>query len=131
MKITQDKEFEVNTFLQKYIDEDPTVKELFDYSISNEAARQRAQEVAKRSYQREELVNVLTDFNKKYTDSKKTFQQIQRLNDPASVVVVGGQQAGLLTGPLYTVNKVASILHEATTLERELSIPVIPVFWIA
>src|SRR5699024_5154563 len=43
----------------------------------------------------------------------------------------GGQQAGLLTGPLYTINKIISILQYAKEQEKRLDIPVLPVFWIA
>jgi bacillithiol synthase len=45
--------------------------------------------------------------------------------------VIGGQQAGILTGPLYSIHKVISIIVLAKQKERELGIPVIPVFWIA
>ncbi|WP_329812592.1 bacillithiol biosynthesis protein BshC, partial [Streptomyces sp. GSL17-113] len=48
-----------------------------------------------------------------------------------AVVVIGGQQAGLLTGPLYTIHKVISIIKLAKEQERKLNHPVIPVFWIA
>src|SRR5699024_9139760 len=48
-----------------------------------------------------------------------------------AVVVIGGQQAGLLTGPLYSINKVISIISLAKRQEAEINRPVIPVFWIA
>lgn len=46
-------------------------------------------------------------------------------------MVVGGQQAGLLTGPLYTIHKVISIVLLAKQQEAALNVPVLPVFWIA
>src|SRR5699024_1742087 len=48
-----------------------------------------------------------------------------------SVVVIGGQQAGLLTGPMYTINKIMSIIQLAKQQENKYNIPVLPVFWIA
>src|SRR5699024_10497077 len=54
-----------------------------------------------------------------------------RLKSEDAVVVIGGQQAGLLTGPLYSINKVISIISLAKRQEAELNRPVIPVFWIA
>src|SRR5699024_12707310 len=60
-----------------------------------------------------------------------TIAQIERLRDERSVVVIGGQQAGLLTGPLYTIHKIVSIIKYAKEQEAKLNIPVIPVFWIA
>src|SRR5699024_11142195 len=47
------------------------------------------------------------------------------------VLVIGGQQAGLGTGPMYTVNKIISIIKLAREKEAQLKIPVIPLFWIA
>src|SRR5699024_4306531 len=60
-----------------------------------------------------------------------TLQQIERLREENSVVVIGGQQAGLLTGPLYTIHKIISIIKYAKEQEARLNIPVVPVFWIA
>src|SRR5699024_5290643 len=60
-----------------------------------------------------------------------TLKNIERLKSDNAVVVIGGQQAGLLTGPLYSVNKVISIIQLAKEQEAELNRPVIPVFWIA
>ncbi|MCL6637280.1 MAG: bacillithiol biosynthesis cysteine-adding enzyme BshC, partial [Alicyclobacillus sp.] len=57
--------------------------------------------------------------------------QADRLLDPESVAVVTGQQAGLFTGPLYTVYKALTALGLARRLEAELGRPVVPVFWIA
>jgi len=46
-------------------------------------------------------------------------------------MVTTGQQAGFLTGPLYTVYKAVSAVALARHLERELGVLVLPVFWIA
>lgn len=131
MKIAIHEHTDSNSFLHKYITGDLQVMELFDYPLTDDGLAQRLQEISSRNYIREQLSEVLYRYNKKFTNAKATFRQIERLKDERSVVVVGGQQAGLLTGPLYTVNKVISILHEAAFLENKLSIPVIPIFWIA
>ena len=47
------------------------------------------------------------------------------------MVVIGGQQAGLLGGPLYTFYKAITIIRLAKQAEEQLGQPVIPVFWIA
>lgn len=56
--------------------------------------------------------------------------QLTRLAHPASRVVVTGQQAGVLTGPAYSVHKGA----DAALLARQLhtdDAPVVAVYWIA
>lgn len=45
--------------------------------------------------------------------------------------VTTGQQAGLLTGPLYTIYKALSAVRLARALEPVLEKPVAPVFWVA
>src|SRR5690625_7202150 len=69
--------------------------------------------------------------NKQWTAPDSTMKNIERLKNKQSVVVIGGQQAGIMTGPLYTINKVISLIHCAKEQEKKLNIPVIPVFWIA
>ena len=46
-------------------------------------------------------------------------------------MIIGGQQAGILTGPLYSIHKVISIIALARQKEKELNIPIVPIFWIA
>lgn len=47
------------------------------------------------------------------------------------IVITTGQQPGLFGGPLMTFNKALSACALADLLERELGIPVAPVFWAA
>lgn len=57
-------------------------------------------------------------------------ESLKDLAHPRSGVVVTGQQAGLLTGPSYSIHKAA----DAVLLARQLSsedAPVLPVYWIA
>ena len=56
--------------------------------------------------------------------------QLTRLAHPAARVVVTGQQAGLLTGPAYSVHKGADAALLARLLDRA-DAPVIPVYWVA
>ncbi|SMB92164.1 bacillithiol biosynthesis cysteine-adding enzyme BshC [Deinococcus hopiensis] len=55
---------------------------------------------------------------------------LTRLAHPASRVVVTGQQAGLLTGPAYSVHKGADAALLARALDRE-EAPVVAVYWVA
>lgn len=58
-------------------------------------------------------------------------QRIERVVSERGIVVTTGQQPGLFGGPLYTLAKALTALGLADTLERELGIPVAPVFWAA
>ena len=48
-----------------------------------------------------------------------------------AVAVIGGQQAGILTGPLYSVHKAISVILLAKKQREKLGVPVVPVFWVA
>ncbi|MBW7650179.1 bacillithiol biosynthesis cysteine-adding enzyme BshC [Anoxybacillus sp. ST4] len=87
--------------------------------------------VHERTYAREALVDHLLTYHEQFGASDETMANIKKLRHPKSVVVIGGQQAGLLTGPLYTIYKIISIITLAKQQERELGVPVVPVFWMA
>ncbi|WP_027408234.1 bacillithiol biosynthesis cysteine-adding enzyme BshC [Anoxybacillus tepidamans] len=92
---------------------------------------QRVRDLQERTYPRQRLVDHLLSYHQSFQASEQTLNNIRKLSDPTSVVVIGGQQAGLLTGPLYTIYKIISIIRLAKEQEQQLGIPVIPVFWIA
>ena len=52
------------------------------------------------------------------------------LQDPATVAVVTGQQAGLFGGPLYTLLKAITTLQLARRVREEHGTPAVAVFWI-
>lgn len=122
-----------NNIASKYIDGDKEITSLFDYQNVNDQKTfsERSIELTTRKFPREELVAYLLDFHKRYKADEATYNNIYRMKDPRSVVVIGGQQAGLLTGPLYTIHKIISIIKLAKEQEQLLNIPVIPIFWIA
>lgn len=122
-----------NQFLDHFTKQNLDVSSYFDYNTHSKAVfKERAADLKNRSFQREELVSYLKQYARRFAkEQDKTFENIEKLKDPNSVVIIGGQQAGLLTGPLYTINKIISIIVLARQQEEELGIPVVPVFWIA
>lgn len=58
-------------------------------------------------------------------------ERLQRFVEQGGAMVTTGQQAGFLTGPLYTIHKAVSAIVLARHLEERLGILVLPVFWIA
>src|SRR5687768_18488615 len=60
----------------------------------------------------------------------ETLANIALLREADCLAVVSGQQAGLLTGPLYTIYKALSAVKLAGCL-RQRNTKAVPVFWIA
>ncbi|MFT4416118.1 bacillithiol biosynthesis cysteine-adding enzyme BshC [Fredinandcohnia humi] len=121
-----------NQLVNDYLSKKMSLHTFFDYDIHSPIVYEvRKEDLAKRKFERENLVTHLLSYNKRFNYHENTIHNIQRLLDPSSVVVIGGQQAGVLTGPLYSIHKIISIIKLAKEQENKLNIPVIPVFWIA
>lgn len=119
----------MSRLIKDYRKEDESVMTFFDYSPFDHG--RRVEDLRERQFNRKQLVSVLHMMNENWGASSKTHQEIDRLIDDESVVVIGGQQAGIGTGPLYTINKIISLIQYARQKEEALNIPVIPVFWVA
>lgn len=121
-----------NKFVTDYLTNDIDMERFFDYNIHYPSVFQtRKDAIIKRSFPRDSLVEHLQTYNQRFNCSEKTVANINKLKDQNSVAVIGGQQAGILTGPLYTIHKLVSILKLAEQQERELNCPVVPIFWVA
>lgn len=121
-----------NQFASDYLQQTTNIQSFFHYQYNKpEAYKERIAELRKRAFPRQELASHIQEFMAKYPTAPQVDSSIEKLKEPESVVVIGGQQAGILTGPLYTIHKVISIVALAEQKEKELGIPVIPVFWIA
>lgn len=90
----------------------------------------RAHRVAAQSFDRDAVADVLREQNTRAGAGEATLANIERLRQHDSVVIITGQQAGLFTGPLYTVFKALTAIKLAAQL-REKGVNAIPVFWIA
>jgi len=75
--------------------------------------------------------------NSSFMDPVRTALSIGEQNpelpvpDPGARYIVGGQQAGLLSGPLYTILKAISIICVARLVSESTGFEVLPLFWIA
>ncbi len=119
-----------NKFVTDYRNQTKQLKSYFEYNPFK-SYQKRLTYLDENNYQRKELASILKEMNNNWGADESTFKNIERLESNDAVVVIGGQQAGLLTGPIYSVNKVISIIQLAKEQEAELNRPVIPVFWIA
>ncbi|HEY3314562.1 MAG TPA: bacillithiol biosynthesis cysteine-adding enzyme BshC [Bacillota bacterium] len=119
--------------IQRYLHDFERVASFYRYDPRSAESMAERLEFVTATYDRDRrrLVETLTDYNRRLGAPGETLEQIGHLLRPDSVVVVGGQQAGILTGPLYTVYKAITVIQLAGRLQTELGCPVVPVFWVA
>jgi bacillithiol synthase len=124
---------QTSPFLEGYLNKDMDAASFFDYKepFNNRSLLTRQQELKRYKFPRIEVADYLSSYNKKIGTSAKTLDNIQKLKSTDGLAVVGGQQAGLLTGPLLVIYKCISTIQLAKQAEKELGVPVAPVFWIA
>ncbi len=81
------------------------------------------------SVDRREVAGALAVANESY-GLRRAAELAERLEDPATLVVIAGQQPGLGGGPLYTLSKALAVVRWVEELERQ-GRPAVPVFWVA
>jgi len=79
---------------------------------------------------RNRVCDALEAMNRRWGAPQTTLDNIQLLRESDCIAVVSGQQAGLFTGPLYTIYKALSAVKLAGCL-RQRETKAVPVFWIA
>ena len=79
---------------------------------------------------RNAVCEALATMNERWGAGEPTRKNIELLRESDCIAVVSGQQAGLFTGPLYTVYKALSAVKLAGCLQQR-GTKAVPVFWIA
>jgi bacillithiol biosynthesis cysteine-adding enzyme BshC len=121
-----------NRFASNYLQQSAEIQSFFHYRYNQQSDDlERLAELNNRSFPRKEIAGHIQKYMERFPHSPAISHSIEKLTQSNSVVVIGGQQAGILTGPLYTLHKVISIIKLAEEKEKELHVPVVPVFWIA
>lgn len=92
-----------------------------------EGYRRKAEEVQRRfgREERERAARALRPV------SDRARVRLSRFVEEGGIAVTTGQQAGLLTGPLFTIYKALTLVRLAEKLEAALGTLVIPIFWVA
>jgi bacillithiol synthase len=113
---------------------DPRVAELFgSHPGEAEAWRERMawlENSANQRADRKQTAGVLRTYNERLGLSPAIEANLTALEQGAPVIV-GGQQAGLFTGPVMVIHKAISIIQAARWAEEATGKRVVPVFWIA
>lgn len=122
----------INKFATAYLNGTEEINKHFHYNYQEQQAyKERLEELKGRTFRRADLAEHIRAFMEPFPTSSYVEKSLEKLKQDNSVVVIGGQQAGILTGPLYSIHKVISIISLAKQKETELGVPVVPVFWIA
>jgi bacillithiol biosynthesis cysteine-adding enzyme BshC len=106
----------------------PALAPFFTGSPRDPAAyRRKAGELRRRFHgdQRRRIAGALR------ASSPAASARLERVLAEDGFFVTTGQQAGLFTGPLYTIYKALTAARLAEHLERVLDVPVAPLFWVA
>jgi bacillithiol synthase len=96
----------------------------------HELAARIPEVLARHEVNRKRLCDALEKMNRSWEATEETLRNIERLRSSKCAAIVTGQQAGLFTGPLYTIYKALSAVKLAACLEGR-GIEVVPVFWMA
>ncbi len=125
-------DFSFSNLFQDYVAFNPDIAPFFAGDFrSTSSFRQAAERAVQVSRNRETLVQVLLEQNRRWGLDDETRSNIELLRDPASVVVITGQQLGLFLSPLYIPYKTLTTILLAEKLRADLGRPVVPVFWLA
>jgi bacillithiol synthase len=79
---------------------------------------------------RQQLAQILEEQNRSFGAGPRTLENLERLRDGDCFAVVTGQQAGLFTGPAYTIYKALTAVKLAAHYACR-GIKVVPIFWMA
>lgn len=70
-------------------------------------------------------------YNRALGADEAALEGARLLGRPGTLAAVTGQQAGIFTGPAYTIYKAMTTIRLARLQSERLGVPVVPVFWIA
>ncbi|MEK8215629.1 MULTISPECIES: bacillithiol biosynthesis cysteine-adding enzyme BshC [unclassified Paenibacillus] len=118
-----------------YIERYEQVSNLYGGDFRDEEGRRRRAEWLDGSEQaradRADVAACLRSYNAVHNPHEAVQASLALLEQPGTLVVTGGQQSGLFTGPLFVVYKALTTIQAAKEAAVQLGRPVVPLFWIA
>jgi bacillithiol biosynthesis cysteine-adding enzyme BshC len=89
------------------------------------------QKRAGHKFERKKLADILAAQNKMWKAPPEVLENISKLTSPNCFAVVTGQQAGIFTGPLYTIYKIITAIKLSEWLSVEYpKYTFVPCFWL-
>lgn len=77
------------------------------------------------------LAAALERYSRALGADEASLENAQLLAKEGTLAAVTGQQAGIFTGPVYSIYKAMTTIRLARQQSERLGVPVVPVFWIA
>ena len=123
------------TLARDYIQSYESVDHLYSGDFRNVESRRHRMDWLDRTEgsraDRLKIAETLLAYNLKHNSHEAVITSIERLKQPGTLVITGGQQSGLFTGPLLVIYKAVTTILAAKEAEECLGRPVVPIFWIA
>ncbi|MEB7433940.1 bacillithiol biosynthesis cysteine-adding enzyme BshC [Staphylococcus pasteuri] len=116
-------------FISKIKNSDGTLQQFYQYDAMSEDSFKKKMDATSNGREKE-LANVIQSYMEDLSITEAQQTHLDALANGAKVVI-GGQQAGLFGGPLYTIHKIFSIITLSQQLSNKYNQTVVPVFWIA
>ena len=130
MEITKLPIPESNSLFETYLKDFDRVKDFYHYNFESnwDAIIQKRKS---EKFDRKKIAEILTHQNKEWNASQPVFNNISKLNTNNSFLIITGQQAGIFTGPLYTIYKILTALKLSEWLGNKYAdLNFIPCFWL-
>jgi bacillithiol synthase len=133
MQVIETNPLPSSQFFKDYLFDFSKVEKYFSYHPNDKDAWKRRLSWLSRhpKVNRGKLVKALTVYNERINNHEAVLNGIQKLQDKDTYVVIGGQQAGILTGPMLVIHKAITIIKLAEEMKKSTGHEMIPVFWIA
>ncbi len=121
-----------STLFLEYLRDPQSLKKYYPNAVATptEVGEFASEVLANYTTDREALCDALVEINSNVGASSLTFESIELLRRSDTVAVLTGQQAGLFSGPLYTIYKALTAIKQAEYLTAN-GVLAVPVFWAA
>ena len=124
--------FYYNSLYRDYIFNFPGLQKYFNYDYSKVESYHKRKDDIEKSFNgsnRKKIAPILKKYNLRLNCSQNTINNIDKLQADNTLVIIGGQQPGLVTGPIFIIYKIFTIIKLSRFFEKDLKVPVIPLFW--
>lgn len=120
---------EKDSFITKLENSDETLLKFYQYNPVKPSSFDQRMDRPNNGRE-QQLAQVIKSYMSDLNITEIQQTHLTALSEGAKVVI-GGQQAGLFGGPLYTFHKILSIVNLSRELTETYQQTVVPVFWIA